>query len=234
MNYKKLHDQLRRALASVESLMEEETTGRRPLITFHTTPWDSALKLAEDLGDDAIVLDLRPFSLLEKTTCQFLSPEEFRVSFVTKDCSTERDQVIREYRDRLSILTEEEIKDLLLKLVGKKVVIPFPFGTAGKVFHALFDVFLAVLCSRSEMNFKVIDTRPMYPRPRYTVVYNIVSPESSKWIGTGWEFFDNKKDAEECNRRHIENGNVPMLRPFYERPDRERMGAAHRMRATHR
>ncbi len=127
----------------INSPMEEQ-------ITFHTTPWDSALKLAEDLGDVAIELDLRPFSLLQPT-CQFLSPEAFRVSFVTEDGSTERAQVIREYRDRLSTLTEEKIENLLSRLDGKKVVIPFPHGTAGEVFHACFDVFLTVLSFKSPL-----------------------------------------------------------------------------------
>ncbi len=66
------------------------------------------------------------------------------------------------------------------------------------------------------------------PSPRFTVLYNIVSPESSKWVGTGWEFFDKEEDAKKCYQRQIENGNCPCRRYFSEKPDRQHMGAAHR------
>jgi len=32
-------------------------------------------------------------------------------------------------------------------------------------------------------------------RPKWTVLYNIVSPESDRWIGTGYEFFDEEETA---------------------------------------
>lgn len=64
--------------------------------------------------------------------------------------------------------------------------------------------------------------------PQWTICTNIVSIESSKWIGTSWEFFDDEVDAEECFQRHIVLGNVPTKRKFHEN-DRIHLGAAHRM-----
>ena len=68
-------------------------------------------------------------------------------------------------------------------------------------------------------------------KPKWTVLYNIVSEENSKWIGTGWEFFDEDSDADKCYARHRDNGNNPSKRPFFERLDRAHMGVAHRHRA---
>lgn len=62
--------------------------------------------------------------------------------------------------------------------------------------------------------------------PRWTVNYNIVSPESDKWIGTGWEFFDEEHDAASCYRRHRMLGNVPTMRPFHH-SDVYSMGIVH-------
>lgn len=63
--------------------------------------------------------------------------------------------------------------------------------------------------------------------PKWTVWYNIVSPENGQWIGMGWEFFDKESDAKECFLRHQKLGNVVSMRPFHEN-DRKHMGAAHR------
>jgi len=65
-----------------------------------------------------------------------------------------------------------------------------------------------------------------HPFPRYTLLYNIVR-DNSPWIGTGWEFYDNKKDGEEAYVRVLRDGHHPTLRPFHKN-DIERMGAAHR------
>lgn len=66
--------------------------------------------------------------------------------------------------------------------------------------------------------------------PNWTVHYNIVSPESkvSKWVGTGWEFFDTEDEALKAYQRHILLGNVPGKRPFHNGVDRQHLGAAHR------
>lgn len=71
-------------------------------------------------------------------------------------------------------------------------------------------------------------------RPKWTVHYNIAN-EGSPWVGTGWEFFDNKRLAE---NRHLElslkyNGLTrrysPTIRPFHEETDIFHLGAVHRM-----
>lgn len=64
--------------------------------------------------------------------------------------------------------------------------------------------------------------------PQWTLLYNIVSPENPKWVGTGWEFFDSFEEADKARRRHIALGNVPTLRPYHEL-DARHLGAAHRM-----
>jgi len=66
------------------------------------------------------------------------------------------------------------------------------------------------------------------PRPRWTVVSNILSPESDEWVGTCWEFFDEESQAEECYTRQIEAGNTPTKRPYSGSIDREHLGAVHR------
>jgi len=70
-----------------------------------------------------------------------------------------------------------------------------------------------------------------YPseRPTWTVLYNILSPESRRWIGTGWEFFYSDSEAEECYIRHIKNGNCPTKRRYHT-SDRSHLGAAHNMK----
>ena len=51
--------------------------------------------------------------------------------------------------------------------------------------------------------------------PKWTVLYNIVSLESDRFVGTGWEFFDAEEDASDCYQRHIDVGNCPTKRPFH-------------------
>lgn len=63
--------------------------------------------------------------------------------------------------------------------------------------------------------------------PKWTVLYNIVSP-GSNWVGTGWEFFDQETDATACYERQIAIGNCPTKRPFNLSCDWEHLGAAHR------
>ena len=64
-------------------------------------------------------------------------------------------------------------------------------------------------------------------RPMWTVLYNIVSPENDRWVGTGWEFFDSEEDAIRAYKRHQELGNCPGCRPFH-KTDINRMGSVHR------
>ena len=68
-------------------------------------------------------------------------------------------------------------------------------------------------------------------KPKWTVVYNIVSEESSRWVGTGWEFFDDDDSANRAYARHVSSGNVPTKRPFHFRDD-SHLGAAHRDRGS--
>lgn len=68
--------------------------------------------------------------------------------------------------------------------------------------------------------------------PRWTVVYNIVSPESDTWVGTGWEFFDNEREADMCYRRHQAAGNVPTKRQFYDSVDALHLGIADQKQVT--
>lgn len=67
----------------------------------------------------------------------------------------------------------------------------------------------------------------MSPFPKYTVVTNIVSPESGEFVGTCWEFFRDEGHASLCYQRHKKAGSVPMIRPFH-KSDIDHMGAAHR------
>ncbi len=65
-------------------------------------------------------------------------------------------------------------------------------------------------------------------KPKWTVLYNIVSKENGWFIGTGWEFFEDEKDAEMCYERQLAAGNCPTKRPFYLRVDGHHLGATHR------
>lgn len=63
--------------------------------------------------------------------------------------------------------------------------------------------------------------------PKYTVVTNLVSPESGEFVGTCWEFFVDEGHASLCYQRHRAAGSVPTIRAF-NIADAKHMGAAHR------
>ena len=65
--------------------------------------------------------------------------------------------------------------------------------------------------------------------PKWTVLYNIVSEESKRWVGTGHEFFDEESDAQHCFDRHVKAGNQPTKRPFYLSADKSHLGAVHKL-----
>lgn len=73
----------------------------------------------------------------------------------------------------------------------------------------------------------------MLPRPKWTVLYNIVSAENTRFIGTGWEFFIEEKDAKACYERHDAAGNCPAKRPYNDHCDYPHLGAAHKMGDTY-
>lgn len=60
--------------------------------------------------------------------------------------------------------------------------------------------------------------------PVWTVIYDI---HSKRWQGSGFEFFDAEKDAQECLDRRIALGAQGFKRPFCPRCDRAGMAAAH-------
>jgi hypothetical protein len=66
------------------------------------------------------------------------------------------------------------------------------------------------------------------PVPKWTVLYNIVTPGST-WIGTGWEFFDDETEAQKRFDHHVAIGNCPTKRPYSQPCDWQHLGAAHRM-----
>lgn len=68
-------------------------------------------------------------------------------------------------------------------------------------------------------------------RPKFTVLTNIVSQESSEWVGMSWEFFDTEDHAKSCAERHIKLGNVPTIRKYH-RTDSIYMGAVHQEQPT--
>ena len=61
--------------------------------------------------------------------------------------------------------------------------------------------------------------------PRWTVHYNIVN--SSRWIGRGWEFFDEAEEAAQVANKRTEEGHSVSIRPFHPN-DIPNMGAVHR------
>lgn len=68
--------------------------------------------------------------------------------------------------------------------------------------------------------------------PKWTVLYNIVSAESATYVGTGWEFFDDEREAKACYERHIASGNCPAKRRYSPIPDFQHLGAAHQWGRT--
>ena len=69
----------------------------------------------------------------------------------------------------------------------------------------------------------------MMHRPKWTVSYNISSPENLFWVGTGCEFFDKESEAQACYDRQIKAGNCATKRPYHEGADYPHLGAAHRI-----
>lgn len=69
---------------------------------------------------------------------------------------------------------------------------------------------------------------PKKPVPKWTVLYNIVTPGST-WVGTGWEFFDDEDSAQKRFDHHVAIGNCPTKRPYAHTCDWYHLGAAHRM-----
>ncbi|KKM74951.1 hypothetical protein LCGC14_1395130 [marine sediment metagenome] len=63
--------------------------------------------------------------------------------------------------------------------------------------------------------------------PKWTVVCNLLSPESDTWTGTSWEFFEKEEEAEACFNRHDRAGDCPTKRPFYRRTDLLHLANAH-------
>jgi len=64
-------------------------------------------------------------------------------------------------------------------------------------------------------------------RPAWTVVTNLMSPESGEWVGTSWEFFNTEEQAYRCYGRHLDLGNVPTKRPYHDGRDWQHLGAVH-------
>lgn len=62
--------------------------------------------------------------------------------------------------------------------------------------------------------------------PKWTVLYNIVS-DGSRWIGTGWEFFDDEHVAHHRFEELSRAGNYPTRRPYFAEVDRVHLGAGH-------
>ncbi len=67
----------------------------------------------------------------------------------------------------------------------------------------------------------------MHGLPRWTVCYNITSPENRTWLGSGWEFFDSESDADISYKRHLHLGNCPTKRPYYHKTDFDHLGVIH-------
>lgn len=65
-------------------------------------------------------------------------------------------------------------------------------------------------------------------KPKFTVLYNLSSPEEGTFVGTGWEFFTDEAAAQACYERHVFAGNCPTKRPYDDRSDYPHLGAVHR------
>jgi hypothetical protein len=66
--------------------------------------------------------------------------------------------------------------------------------------------------------------------PNWTVLYNIDS--KTKWVGTGWEFFDTEEEAKTLMKKRQAEGHCCGMRPFNEECDRKHMGATHQRSIT--
>lgn len=62
-------------------------------------------------------------------------------------------------------------------------------------------------------------------KPEWTVLYNIDS--KTRWVGTGWEFFDTETEARATMEARQKEGHCCGMRPFHEGRDRQHMGASH-------
>jgi hypothetical protein len=71
------------------------------------------------------------------------------------------------------------------------------------------------------------DVNPEPLRPSWTVVYNRVSL-GSRWIGKGWEFFDDEEWAKRRYDELVKEGHCPTKRPYHS-SDRQHLGAVHAM-----
>lgn len=63
-------------------------------------------------------------------------------------------------------------------------------------------------------------------RPSWTIHYKI--PNIS-WLGSGWEFFDDKESAEEAFRELKNLGRVVILRPYKDEFDQVHLGSLFRL-----
>ncbi len=71
-------------------------------------------------------------------------------------------------------------------------------------------------------------TIPATSPPKWTVHYNIAS-NYSRWVGRGWEFFDDEECAEaRYNALNSMEGHCASMRPFHRKTDAQHLGAVHR------
>lgn len=63
--------------------------------------------------------------------------------------------------------------------------------------------------------------------PSWTIHYNRVNP-GSRWIGTGWEFFDEESAAKARYDELMKDGHYPTKRPYHAE-DKRHLGAVHAM-----
>lgn len=70
-------------------------------------------------------------------------------------------------------------------------------------------------------------------RPKFTVITNIVSPESVEYIGRCWEFFSKEEDAIKCFKRQLGSGNSPSKRSYYHLTDYEHMAMSTKSAIKH-
>lgn len=70
--------------------------------------------------------------------------------------------------------------------------------------------------------------------PAWTIGYNL-SPEVLRtyWVGKGWEFYDDEKQAKQRYDALIAQGHCPFLRPYYP-TDSEHLGAVHQEQEAYR
>lgn len=66
-----------------------------------------------------------------------------------------------------------------------------------------------------------------FRKPTWTVVANYVSKESDEFVGKCWQFFTEEKDAKACYDRMNAAGHNACKRLFYEKTDRQHLGACH-------